>query len=63
MSRYGGGNPGWSNMLWGAVWCIGGTTVTVFSYLAAANGGGRKSWPGARSSLAAFNSCKDCFRY
>lgn len=29
------------DMLWGAVWCIGGTIVTIATYSAASNGGGR----------------------
>ncbi len=29
------------DMLWGAVWCIGGTIVTAATYSAASNGGGR----------------------
>lgn len=29
------------DMLYGALWCIGGTIVTVYSYSAASEGGGR----------------------
>jgi hypothetical protein len=33
---------GRKNMLYGALWCIGGIVVTAMSYLAAANAGGGK---------------------
>jgi hypothetical protein len=33
-------NAGRKNMLYGALWCIGGIVVTVLSYQAAANAGG-----------------------
>ena len=33
---------GRKNMLYGALWCIGGTVVTALSYQAAANAGGGK---------------------
>ena len=35
-------SAGFKNMLWGAVWCIGGLVVTVVSFgMANGNGGGR----------------------
>ncbi len=35
-------NAGHKNMLYGALWCIGGIVVTALSYQAAANTGGGK---------------------
>jgi hypothetical protein len=35
-------NAGRKNMLYGALWCIGGVVVTALSYQASANGGGGK---------------------
>lgn len=39
MEREGARSAGTKNMIYGAIWCIGGTVVTVATYSAASGGG------------------------
>ncbi|QGQ21315.1 hypothetical protein F1728_00755 [Gimesia benthica] len=52
---------GQKNMMFGALWCIGGIVVTALTYSAASEGA-PTWWPGARLFLVLSSSSGGCFR-